>query len=370
MFVIRSLFLNFSIFDSLRKTMYKLICLALLLFTFAQAQDTFERGAMLENIAGNVVLPAHAELVDAAEGFSAAALEFAATPNAKTLDAVQSAWTETGEAYAGIELYAFGPLDIMVLHNQINKSVINPILIEKYLASGDVNAETLAAQGSTVKGLTAAETLLFSPDGDEAVLAAFDDVRLAYLVALAENLQAVASELYLFWSPEGENYAATFAAADEAGGSTKGSINMLVNEMIVVLEEVARLKLAAPLGLSSGGEPDSSATETPLSETSLGRIRANLESVEGAFAGADGLGLDDYLEFLDATARAELVEEKLTKAVTALDNVGGTLEAAVAEQPEAVTALYDAVQALLVATSVDAANQLGITVTFSDADGD
>ena len=341
----------------------------------AQAQDGFERKAMLESITNRVILPAHERLVEAAGGLEGAAKAFAASPTPETLAAAQAAWGEASTAYAGVELFALGPLDIMVLHSQLNKPAINPTLIAKYLESGEVSAETLAAQGSTVKGLTAIEYLLFSPDGDAAVLDAFSDPqRRDYLVALAENIHTTASALYAYWSPEGENYAATFAAADAAGGSTKGSINMLVNETIVVLEEVARFKLAAPLGLDSGGEPDPGKTEAPLSKTSLARIRANLQSVEDAFRGSstgeDALSLDDYLVFLGAEAQAELVEERLRTALESLDAIGGTLEDAVLTQPEAVTAVYDAVRALLVATSVDAANQLGITVTFSDADGD
>ena len=130
------------------------------------------------------------------------------------------------------------------------------------------------------------------------------------------------------------------------------------------------MKLAAPLGLSDGEAADPGKVEAPLSGTSLSRIRANLASVEQAFTGGDGLGLDDYLEFLDANTQAALVEEKLAEALNALDAIEEPLETAVTNQPDAVQALYDAVQALLVATSVDAANQLGITVTFSDADGD
>lgn len=351
--------------------MYKLICLVLLLLPLAQAQDTFERRAMLENLTQNVILLAHAELVEAVEGLEQAAQTFVADPSALTLDVAQAAWGEVGTAWAGVELYALGPLDITVLHNQINKPIITPTLIDEYLESGEVNAETLAAQGSTVKGITAAEYLLLSPDGDEAVLAAFEETqRTDYLIALSEVLRKSAQDLYTYWSPEGENYAATFSAADEAGGSTKGSINMLVNEMIVVLEEVARMKLAAPLGLSDGEVADPSKVEAPLSETSLRRIRANLKSVEQAFTGGDGLGLDDYLEFLGAEVQATLVEQRLAEALNALDAIEEPLETAVTTQPDTVQALYDAVQALLVATSVDAANQLGITVTFSDADGD
>ena len=280
----------------------------------AQAQDGFERRAMLESVTSHVILPAHERLVGAAGGLEGAAKALAASPTPETLAAAQAAWGEAGAAYAGTELFALGPLDIMVLHSQLNKPVINPALIAKYLASGEVSAETLAAQGSTVKGFMAAESLLFSPDGDAAVLATFSDPqRRDYLVALAENIHATADALYAYWSPEGENYAATFAAADAAGGSTKGSINMLVNEIIVVLEEVARFKLAAPLGLDVGGEPDPGRTEAPLSRTSLARIRANLQSVEDTFRGSstseDALGLDNYLVFLGAEAQAELVKE-------------------------------------------------------------
>ena len=84
---------------------------------------------MLESVTSHVILPAHERLVGAAGGLEGAAKALAASPTPETLAAAQAAWGEAGAAYAGTELFALGPLDIMVLHSQLNKPVINPTLI-------------------------------------------------------------------------------------------------------------------------------------------------------------------------------------------------------------------------------------------------
>lgn len=350
---------------------------ALTLFlTNASSQMGFTRKAMLENIAGNVILPRHAALVEAAARFEASAQQFADEPSQGTLDRAQADWTDAIVAWAGIEPFGFGPVEIMVLHNQINELTIDPDLIDSYLRSGDIRAEILEAQGPSVKGLSVAEIILFHPDGDGAVLDAIEarpELR-PYLAALAQNIHARSRDLHDFWSAEGQDYAATFAAADGTGGSTKDSINMLVNEMITIMEETTALKLAPAIYITpmvlGFRDSDADLPHGQLSGTMAPRIRSTVRSVEAAFTGGDGLGLDDYLVFLGLDDVAELVRLRLDEAIEALDTIEDPLRETSDSQLQEVLAAYETQKALLVAIGVDAANQLGITVTLRDADAD
>lgn len=348
---------------------------SLLSLTSAQT-NSFDRKAMLENIAFKVILPCFETFAQKAEKFELATTSLVTTPNTDTLETAQTAWQEAGYAWAQCEPYAFGGLEIMILHNQIDKTPINTSQIESFInADEKIDEAFIDSKGSTARGLGAAEYLLFNTE-DAAILETLQDQRrLQYLAALATNITAKANGLILFWSPEGENYAATFAAADSADGSVKGSVNRLMNELIATLEGLAREKLAEPLGDLDGSEPRPELAESFRSQTSLDRIKGNLLGAQHLFTGTDsvgaeGLGIDDYLDFLGANSLSGQIDNLLLATLEASEGIDEPLETALANQPESVRQIYSVLQNLLVLTSVDAANQLGVTVTFNDSDGD
>ena len=81
-----------------------------------------------------------------------------------------------------------------------------------------------------------------------------------------------------------------------------------------------------------------------------------------------------YLDFLGATYEGQplsaAITEQTESALAALAAIEQSLSVAVVEDPDAVRTLYDEVKALLVLVKSDMANHLGITITFSDNDGD
>ena len=333
--------------------------------------EGFERGAMLENIALNVVLPLQEDFVAQTGTLENAVKTLRDNPSLETLQAAQEAWLAASAAWQRANLFEVGGLEMTVLFNQISKAPTDPKLIDKAIAEG-ASAESV---GSTSKGLPALEYLLFNPDGDEAVLTSLkDSARMDYLVDLSSDLFQKADELHTLWSPDGENYAATFAAADEQGGKTQGSINMLVNEMINQSETIVRDKLGAPLGKMNGGEPAPEAAEAARSDASTANLISNLEALKMTFNGAEGLGFDDYLNYIDAFYAygplSETINEQMDETLAALKAIEMPLSQAVTETPDAVQAAYDQARLLVILLKSDMGNQMGVTVTFNDTDGD
>ena len=320
---------------------------------FQGAAQSFDRRAMLENIALNVILPCYETFAQQAALLTGAAQSLAAAPDAETLAEAKDAWNDAAAAWAQCAPYGFGGLDAMILYNQVFKTPVNPLQIEKILDDASApDAVFTDKTGSSARGLGTLEYFLFQDD--EAVLVALrEDKRAAYLTALAANVQAKAAEIVTFWSPDGENYAATFAAADQEGGSVKGSLNRIVNELIATLEQTAHEQVTGPSGA--------------LDPAALGRVRGNLLGAQRLFTGADGLGIDDYLRFLGV---GDLADEVTADFETALAETGALADAAEPPETERVARLYDHLDRLTVLTAVDTANQLGITVTFNDTDGD
>jgi predicted lipoprotein len=93
------------------------------------------------------------------------------------------------------------------------------------------------------------------------------------------------------------------------------------------------------------------------------------------YTGGDGLGFDDYLDFLGAEGEgglplSQVIDDQFVTTLAAFDAIEGTLHTTVTDQPDQVNAAYEEVRTLLVLLKADMANQLGVTLTFNDNDGD
>ena len=191
--------------------------LCLLIVSLSHAQSGFDRHAMLENIALNVVLPCHERFVQAAIAFEEATERLASSANLAKLETAQAAWKTAGSSWAHCELFQFGGLEIMILHNQINKRPNLTQIANAINSDTELSSAFIESQGSSMKGLAAAELLLFSEQGNDAVLNQLQNERQRqFLLALAQNLSAKAQELVAYWSPTAQDYASKFAAADGA----------------------------------------------------------------------------------------------------------------------------------------------------------
>jgi len=346
------------------------------------AAATFERRAMLENLATQLVQPGHEALRVRLNELVAVTLAFTADPTPATLDAVQASWLQANLARMAVLPYNFDWVADSLIHNRLDTRPARVDFVNSELLAGDapLTAEYLDSLGSSSVGLGVMEYLLFDPaGGDAAILAAFTTGegaarRRELLYALAAALPPRADEIIAIWSPEGENYHQIFVDADAASGDIWGSINLLTNHMLAVTEEIIGDRLGQPLGKRSNGQVRPDLVEAPYSGASRERIIATVEALRQTYRGGEGLGFDDYLDFLGATygdgpLSAE-VNARFERALTALQAIEGPLETAVVENPAQVEAAYQAVRELMTIIKVDMINQMGLTMTFSDSDGD
>lgn len=338
--------------------------------TPASPGDGFDRRAMLTTIIEESVLPLHRQFVSEAEALAQAAAAFEAAPTVETLAELQEQWRTTAEAWAAAEHLGFR--FTMTLHTPIKKWPINTSFIEKFITeeTDPIDEPFIESIGSTSKGLTAIEYLIFSAPATETVAQLTTEPRrLAYLVALTENLARKARELEALWLPEGKNQAQAFIEADFSGNDVQGSLNMLVNELIAALETTANTRLNYPRK-GTYGTPQPEAVESPYAQFSGPLIGANLRGVQQTF----NAGLAGYLDFLQPDHGGEplsaTINAQFEQAVRAVEAISPSLQVAVTDDPATVEQAYNEVRALLVLFKVDLANQLGVTVTFSDNDGD
>ena len=342
----------------------------------------FDRLVMLENVTNQLILPGHEALVQALRELETAVVAFAGAPDPARLDAVQDAWLAANLARMALLPYRLGPVDDSLLHNRLDNRPPRTAFIDDEILAGDapIDVAYIDSIGSSSVGLGAMEYLLFDPaGGDAAVLEAFTGAehagrRRELLAALAQAATPKGEALLRIWSADGDNYAQAFIAADMDGGEYQGSMNMLANQIIADVEDIVGSRLGKPLGKRTNGEIRPDLVEAPSSGASLPRIIATLESEKAAFTGGDGPGLDDYLDFIGATYGEEplsqVIVSQFDAALAALRAIDGPLETAVQSNPAQVESAYDETLSLLTLLKADMVNQLGLTLTFNDNDGD
>jgi len=351
------------------------IILSFLLPNVALAQD-FDRMGMLESLVENVIVPKHETFVTDAATLEAALQALDAEPSAVNLLAAQEAWRIAWASWA--ETVVFSSRRLQIVQNQVSKPPANTEFIDDFILDEEniLDADFIAGVGSTSKGLPAIEYFIFDPQGDaQTILAALQDNprRMAYLIALGESLLDNAEEILVMW--QGTS-AEDFVGADQAGTVLRSSISMVTNDMAALTEGIAQMKIGLPLGTRFDNDPDPDPTEAEAfrSRASTIQIIHNLIGLRDAFTGAEEIGFDDYLDFLAAEYNGEQLSDaiiaQIDATITSLQALEQPLAIAVVESPDTVLAIQNEVTQLLILLRVDMANQLGVTITFNDNDGD
>ena len=335
----------------------------------------FDREAMLTSVVDTVIIPSHSALSAEAATLDQLAQRFVAEPSVEALETLRSQWLATDLAWKRVELFELPGL--LLVHNAIERRPARVSFIEDAIQGPDesalqeIDADFVESLGSTSKGLSALEYLIFPSEAHERpVLDSFTDpTRGAYLTALTGNLARKVGELEAFWLPEGENYAEVFRENDSEGADLQGSVSLLANEMIELNEIVLRTRLGMPMGQTTDGVPQPRDVESYLSGASVQMMAANMESLRDTF----DAGLDDYLDYLQRSGEEPLssaIHDQFQVVLSSLGVLEQPLQTAITESPLDVRTVYDAMQGLLVLLKTDMAGILGITVTFSDSDGD
>ena len=353
-----------------------MVCLLLVIASGSLAQaQSFDRGAMLDDLVRETILPLHETLAQEAATLDNAAQTFYNNPSEDTLSDFRDAWKATSIAFEQVEVYGFRRVMLYVtqLDREPNISFIENTIDEQ--EPGTMIERFAQNLGSAVKGLPALEYLIFSENALETLTETAK--RREYAAALASDIHRVSDELVEVWTADNAGYADRFIRADDEPSSVRSAVSLLANELIAKTETIAQMQLGLPLGYQHGGAVQPEAVEAPYSQTSLAKIRANLEGIRIAFNGLepdDTLSLADYLDFLgaeyDGKLMSDVINAQIDTAIEAVNSIEQPLQEALVNDPEGVERAYSVVVDLLRLIKVDMANQLGITVTFSDNDGD
>jgi predicted lipoprotein len=325
---------------------------------------TAGHAAVLTALADGVIIPSYEALVTNVQALAAAEAALCTRPSAEGLEAARDAWRDTYLAWESSRATGVGPA-IAMRSMQAIAFPAAPQKVEALIAGTDpITPEALNALGADVRGLSGVEDALFAP-GAHALATAAGARRCEYAANATDLVARAARAVRDAWTSGG--YRATFVRGMD--GDAISSIEEIVSNVTFRLQQIDDQGLRSLAEAATVDDLPRSRREGP-SASGLATLRGLVGGVAAAVLGPDGQpGLAALVRARSADTGDRL--ERLTEdAVAALRPLPDSSAQALAEDHAQVAKAAKAVAALRVLVTTEVASQLGVTIGFSDSDGD
>ena len=339
--------------------------------------DSFDRTAMLEHWADNIIIPAYQAYAADLGELQTVVSAFTIAPDEAGLLTVRSAWLDAYRSWQSVATFEVGPAEAVRLRSFTNIYPTDADAIEANIR--DKNFTLNLPSKIDQQGLPALDYLLYGLGDTEAEVVsvyANEPAYRDYLTAVTDQLVDLTDQVLSEWT---ESYRDIFVSND--GSSATGTINKLANDYLFHYEKDLRAaKVGIPAGVFSS---------TPLPETVEGYyagdisgalLVAALDAAQDFFNGravgrdTEGPGFRAYLNYLDNTEASEglgvQIDQQFDEARARATQLEDNLAEQIATDNQAMLATYDALQKNVVLMKVDMFQTLNIKVDFVDADGD
>jgi uncharacterized protein len=308
-----------------------------------------------------------------AVALDAAVTAYVATPDDTTRAAARQAYRDAMDSWQVVDIMQFGPTGPATivggkdLRNNIYAwSSVNRCGIEEAIVARSYEAADFeGVLQPAVRGLYAAEYLLFYEGADTECgpsspakaawpMMTADDRearKRAYLAIVVANVLARANALDQAWDPGQMNFVQTMRSAGPGNTvyqTPQAAIETVGLALFYIDRRVKDEKLTLPIDKAC---TTSVCLESRYAGRSKANIRANLDGLrrimEGCGADYAGLGFDDLLADVDATAMADTLRAQAIAAQAALEAIEEPdLDQALVADKASVVALRDAVAAI------------------------
>ena len=167
-------------------------------------------------------------------------------------------------------------------------------------------------------------------------------------------------------------YSVAFKNGD--GTDAGSSLSLIVNNFNKDLEILKNAQLGIPLGKKTLGQIQPLQTQGYYGKMSRILMEKHMQSFLEIFKGEDGLGIDDYLDFLGAKYENEPLSQVIIGQIETCNELiaasSTPISEGVSSEANQLNELYIEVQKLIVLTKTDMPSALGVLITYQDNDGD
>ncbi|MCE9498981.1 MAG: imelysin family protein [Leptospira sp.] len=358
----------------------------------------FDSRKMLENLAGNVILPTYSSLEKATADLHSSTLSYQSAPNISTLLTLRLSWKKARAEMKNAEVIYIGPAsdpsssfytkldpwirEVTVCYRGSDCSNT----VESYSTSGNFTIENL---GAGVKGFSVIEYLIFQDNSgggsgaasDLSVVSALSGNRLTYLIALTDNLKRNASELRKNWDGSSGNFSSIFSGTGAENSKYTGTadvINDLATQITNTLESIIDRKIGTPAGYSvkAKGVKNPNLVESRFSDNSIDDIQNTLTGIRniytGDYNGRIGAGLSEYASFNNPTVDQKILNSmgECSNKISALKQNAFTLRNAIISGSSEIAEVHNCLKNLKTIFTIDFANVTNTSIGIGNSDGD
>ena len=334
-----------------------------------------EEEAVLVSLTDSIIVPGYDALATETRDLQQNLEDLCAQPSDVTLIEARQAWRQARGPWMRSEATWFGPVMDRRSTSVMDWSPIDPERIDAMLEDRPAKSEGEVRNvlSSTQRGFGAIEYLLFSSDALNE-LAGSGSARCDYLIALGRVVESEADAIANDWGVArevGPAYKDFFTGRSDSSLLTRQAVAELVRTQVFLIRTIVDMRMASALGLRQGG-PDPTAIPGGAGDNSLDDLRNEILGMRSIYLGpdtSDGLGISDLVLVLSAETD-ERMRNHFEASLTAIVAVGMPLGPALQEHPERVRLVYDRLSDLQRTLSTEVVSLLGVSIGFSDTDGD
>lgn len=330
----------------------------LIVFSFAGCKkNRFKKNEFLDALYTNKVQPEIESSINQLETLKLKLNSF--IDGVTNLSDVQSSFAEFYLASENIAYYNLGDISKTYIFSRVYKTSLDTSLIlEHYNNNSTFSAEDIEGLANTAKGIYSVEFLLNSSTFQDSINS------LKFQNYLLANIQQVENNLTQYqtnWTV----YSANFIESESTGVSD--SYNIVYNRLIHVLEDIINKRLQ-PLVESNSNEH----LPGHYQAIEFALIRTLLIQTRKIFM---GYGIENFNSiYINIRKKnknlAEEISKKLELLIKETNDYNDSLNPNKTADLIQIESIIEKTEEILILLKLDAADELGIILTFGDSDGD
>ena len=339
------------------------------------ATQSATRADVLEGLTAGVILPGYTAAAESMAEFSQSVDAMCSGPSEDALGAARDAWREARGAWLRTESYRFGPAMDRRSISLVDWWPIDVEKIERNLADEEAVTPERVKEflPSTQRGISVAEYLLFSPNS-AGLADGSAPARCAYLQSVASVNSEEVAGILADWQGSGGSggYAGYFDGTGSLALFDSDAEAEVVRSLVFQVRAIANMRLGAALGVDVTA--DASAIPSGPSNNGEGNSRedllSQLDGIASVYRGVEGgMGLSARVASISADTDARMLAA-IEATIAATRRLEGSIIAQVEANPAQVRAVYDNLKELQRVLNTEIVSLLGVSVGFSDTDGD
>jgi len=338
--------------------------------------DDFDRGAMLNNWAGNIIIPAYENYTNKLEGLKIDLVAFSDTPNQTNLDKARTSWLGAYIAWQKVALFQIGKAEVLRLRDYTNTYPLDAVGVENNIASDSYDLSLSTEMDK--QGFPALDYLLNGvKDSDLEILNVYNDPNYGvYLTAVSNRLEQMGKDVLNDWKGSYK----TIFIQNECSSAT-ASVDKLTNDFIFNFEKHIRVaKIGKPIGFFTNTPVPEAVEAFYKKDVSKELFVVAIQASRDFFAGkhfnsnTEGISLKSYLTDLDIEAGGRslsvVILEKMDKAISTANGLEDNFYNQIIADRDAFVVMRKELHSVVEVLKTNMIAALKIKADFNDTDGD